>query len=59
MVIYQIVLVDNKFDKWLRDDENHPFTMPLIKKVRATKIIVNGKIKCRKSLKKLFNIDVK
>ena len=35
----------------IKDDENHPFKMPLIKKVRATKIIVNGKIKCRKSLK--------
>ena len=31
---------DNKFDKWIMnmdDDENHPFMMPLIKKIRDIK----------------------
>ena len=39
MVLCQIVLVDNKFDKcnFVKDDENHPFIMPLIRKIRAIK----------------------
>ena len=39
-VLCQIVLVDNKFDKRIvimKDDENHPFIMPLIKKIRDIK----------------------